>query len=125
MTKQFLILTTILLCSCANGPTVVMRPDGTVIANLGQQLFEDSDEETAMITLPDGTKLAYSKTGKKQTKVPNNYIGYKLSVGLANIANGGEEIREKGDTLRTQSADSVKKAKIQADVTKATFVPPE
>lgn len=123
--KQVILLMAVVLSSCANGPTVVLKPDGTVIANLGQQLFEDTDEESAVIKLPDGTQLAYSKTGKKQTKVPNNYIGYKLSTGLANIANGGEEIREKGETLRAQSADSVKKAEIQADVTKATFVPPE
>ena len=125
MIKCLLATTVFILCSCANGPTVVLKPDGTVIANLGQQLFEDSEEESAVIKLPDGTQLAYSKTGKKQTKVPNNYIGYKLATGLANIANGGEEIREKGDTLRAQSADSVKKAQIEADVTTATFVPPE
>lgn len=123
--KYILILPLLLAVSCANGPTVVVRSDGTTIANLGQSLFEDTEGETASITLADGTQLTQSKTGKAQTKVPAAWIGYKTLIGLADLANQGEAIREKGATARTGQSASVEKARIDADVTKATFVPPE
>lgn len=123
--KQILLILPLLAVSCANGPTVIVRSDGTTIASLGQSLFEDSASEGATITLADGTQLSHTKTEKVQSKVPTTWIGYKTLIGLANIANKGEAIREKGATTRSGQEADVEKARIEADVTKATFVPPE
>jgi hypothetical protein len=123
--RSVLSILALLMIGCANGPTVIVRSDGTVIANLGQQLFEDTTNEQASIVLPDGTQITHQKEGKVQSKVPNTYIGYKTVTGLASLANDGEAIREKGSVKRAETSASVDKARIEADVTKATFVPPE
>lgn len=115
------------LVSCNVAPTVV-RPDGTKIT-LGGSFLEESTKEAATVTLPDGTQLAYAKEGKDQTGIAKEGVRVWGTVaGITATADGlneGEAIREKGMTARTMSADSVKKADIAADVTKATFVPPE
>lgn len=129
MHRILLFLIAAISASCANGPTFVVRSDGTMIANLGQQLFEDTKEESAAITLPNGAIIAYSKTGKSQTKVPLSGIRTYGTVGVAKILEEGLTARtaipENGATQRAALDAGVKKARIEADVTKATFVPPE
>ncbi len=116
-----------LLVSCSTGP-VIMRPDGTKIM-LTASLFEKSTEESATVIMPDGTQIAYMKRGKDQTvlarEVSRGYFGVEGVKALWGGQNTSAEIAEKGQTARQVSSDSVKKADIQADVTKATFVPPE
>ena len=84
-----------------------------------------SKEEGASIEMADGTKMSYFKNGNDETVIPGKYIDFKTIVGLAGAANDGEAIREQGETARTVSGNSVKKAKIDGDVAVKTFVPPE
>jgi hypothetical protein len=116
-----------LLVSCSVGPTVI-RPDGTKIM-LGAALLERTTDESATVTLSDGTQLAFAKKGKDQTVVAKEGIRAWASVAsieaTADGLNDGEAIREKGMTARQVSTDSVKKADIAGDVTKATFIPPQ
>lgn len=116
-----------LLVSCNVAPTVI-RPDGTKIT-LGASLFERTTDESATVTLPDGTELAYVKRGKDQTVVAKEGIRawatVESIVATAEGLNEGEAIREKGMTARQLSTDSVKKADITGKVATKTFVPPE
>lgn len=116
-----------LLGSCSVGP-VIVRPDGSKIA-LGASLLEKSTDESATVTMPDGTELAYNKRGKDQTMIAKEGIRAWASVAsieaTADGLNDGEAIREKGMTARQISTDSVKKADITGDVTKSTFIPPQ
>ena len=122
------ILAALALCSCATGPTVVLKPDGSKVINLGVSVFEDTTNEAATAQ-GDGWAIAYQKTGKNQTKVPNMAIGTWGTVqGIiesGKALNDGEAIRENATTARQVSTDSVKKAKIAGDVkTTTTLVPP-
>jgi hypothetical protein len=109
---------------CTVKPFTYASPKGASIASLGGSLMTKSAEEYASIERPDGTKMVHHVRDKDETVVPNSYIGYKTLTGLADIANGGEQIRESNATRRAISDNSVKKADIAADVTKSTFVPP-
>lgn len=119
----------LLLVACATAPTVVIRPDGTKLINLGTNIFEDSKTESALVDLPDGTKIAYYKTGKSQTKVPLSGIRtYGTIASIKELWAGQNEqvaIPERAATDRAAIKATTDQAKIQADVTKATFVPPE
>lgn len=124
------ILTTaplLFLVSCSSGP-IVTRPDGTRIV-MSPSVFEKSTDESAVVRFPDGLEVAYAKKGKDQTKVAAIAIQTWGTVqGIIETAKGlndGEAIRENAQTARQVSSDSVQKAQISADVTKATFVPPE
>lgn len=119
------LLPALLLCSCSVNPTVVPTKDGKYIATGGWSFLEQSDRELAVITLPDGVRIEYAKDKKDQTRIADTYIKGKTLVDLADIANGGEAIREKGETARQVSSDGVKKAQIDGDVKIKTFVPPE
>jgi len=124
--RYLIPLVALAIASCSTGPTVIHRPDGAVIVSLGVSIFEKSKAEAATVE-GHGWKLAYSKDGKDQTVVAAT--GIKAWASVASIAaaadglNKGEAIREKGMTSRTISSDSVKKAEIAGDVTKATFIP--
>lgn len=113
------------LTSCAQKPFVVKQPNGTVIASLGWDFLEKSETETASITLPDGTHMTHTKTGKDQTGVAKDYIRGDTMVGLADAANVGEGIRVKGDVAKGAQAAGVEKARIDGDVKVKTFVPHE
>lgn len=119
------ILVCCALCSCAKNPVILKKPDGTVIASLGWEIFEDTDTAVASMTFPDGTHMQYAKTGKAQTKVPNRWIDGKTIVGLADAANVGEGIRVKGDVAKGAQTAGVEKARIDGDVAVKTFVPHE
>lgn len=129
MIRTLIILSPLLLVACASAPTVVIRPDGTKLINLGTNLFEDSKTESALVDLPDGTKIAYYKTGKSQTKVPLSGIRtYGTVASIKELWAGQNEaiaIPERGQTQRAAIEAGTDQARIQADVTKATFVPPE
>lgn len=115
------------LASCSSGP-IVMRPDGTRIV-MSPSVLEKSTDESAVVRFPDGMEIAYQKKGKDQTRVAAIAIQTWGTVqGIIETAKGlndGEAIRENNMTARQVSSDSVKKAETAADVTKATFVPPE
>lgn len=115
------------LASCSSGP-IVMRPDGTRIV-MSPSVLEKSTDESAVVRFPDGMEIAYQKKGKDQTRVAAIAIQTWGTVqGIIETAKGlndGEAIRENAQTARQVSSDSVKKAETAADVTKATFVPPE
>lgn len=123
--KILSIVACLAFCSCAANPVIVKKPDGTMIASLGWEVFEDSETAGAAITFADGTHMQYTKTGKSQTKVPNRLIDSRTMVGLAQEANVGEAIRVDGDVAKGAQAAGVEKAKIAGDVKVKTFVPPE
>jgi len=118
-----------LLNSCASAPTVVIRPDGTKLINLGTNLFEDSKTESALVDLSDGTKIAYYKTGKSQSKVPLSGIrAWGTVAGIDALWNGQNAqaaIEPAAEVEKAAIKAGTDQARIQADVTKATFVPPE
>lgn len=119
------LLPFLLLVSCASGP-IVTRADGTKVV-INPSLFEKTTEESAAVIFQDGLQIAYSKRGKDQTSVANMAIGTWGTVqGIIETAAGlneGEAIRVKGETARALSSDSVRKAEVAGEVTKATFVP--
>jgi len=116
-----------LLVSCNVKPTIT-TPGGYKLT-LGASLLEKTAEESALVELPDGTRLAYSTKGKDQTMIAKEGIrAWATVAGITATADGlneGEAIREQGMTARTISADSVKKADIAGEVKKTTtLVPP-
>ncbi len=129
MKHPTLILLALPLAACHTAPTVIFKPDGSRVVNLGASVFEKSTDESAAVTMPDGTQIAYSKKGKDQTILVREGIRawatVESIVAAGEALNGGEAIRENNITARQVSSDSVKKAETAADVTKATFVPPE
>lgn len=127
--RLLLLLAAAILPACHTAPTAIVRADGTRLLNLGTSLLEKSTAESASLKTPDGYELSYSKTGKDETGVANMAIGTWGTVAGITASgeqlNQGEAIRENNQTARQVSNNSVKKAQIQGDVTKATFVPPE
>jgi len=117
------------LASCTVAPTVIRRPDGSMVASLGASILESTDSESGNIVMSDGTQISYTKTGKDQTKVVSDVIragfAYKTVVGLADAANVGEATRETAETRRVISDNGVKNVRTAADVKIKTFVPPE
>lgn len=114
--------------SCATAPAFIVRPDGTHVVSLGTSIFEKAASESALVSLPDGTQLEYAKTEKDQTGVANTGITAWGTVESLEIIAGAvtkaRSVTQQGKTARQLSGDSVRKARVAADVTKHTFVPP-
>jgi delta-aminolevulinic acid dehydratase/porphobilinogen synthase len=114
-----------LLPACSSGPIIDM-PDGTRVV-MAPSLFEKTTDEAALVEMPNGLRVAYSKKGKDQTILVREGIrAWATVAGITAAADGlnaGEAIREKGMTLRAVSGDSVTKAKVAGDVAIKTFVP--
>lgn len=121
------LIPVIALAACSSGP-IVKLPNGTQVV-MSPSVFEKTTEESAVVRLPDGVEIAYAKKGKDQTQVARLAITtwgtVQSIIETAKGLNDGEAIRENAQTARQVSSDSVKKAETAADVTKATFVPPE
>jgi hypothetical protein len=117
----------LLLSSCSIGPTMTVRKDGSTLVTTGGAFLEKTTNETAYVKTADGAEMHYAKNNKDQTVVVNTAIKtwgtVSTVLGLAEEANVGEAIREKAQVAKTVSDNSVKKAQVAADVTKATFVP--
>lgn len=124
--RPLLIFPLLALASCATGPTVILRSDGSRVINLGASLFEDSKAELAMVKLPDGTEISYRKDGKMQSKVPLSGIrtwGTVAGMAIVNEAMVATTAIPYSNATKQEAIKAgVEKAKIQADVTKATFV---
>lgn len=125
--KPTALLISLAFCACHTAP-IVVTPDGSKIS-LGTSLFEKTTDEGATVKLAGGTEISYYKKGKDQTllarDIAKGYFGVEGVKAAGEALNGGEAIRENNITARQVSTDSVKKAEVAADVTKATFVPPE
>jgi hypothetical protein len=115
------------LASCSIGPTMTVRKDGSTLVTTGGAFLEKTANETAYVKTAEGAEMSYTKNNKDQTVVVNTAIRtwgtVSTVLGLAEEANAGEAIREKAQVAKTVSDNSVKKAQVAADVTKATFVP--
>lgn len=124
---RLLCLISLMLTACHTAP-IVMAPDGTKVS-LGTSLLEKTTDEGATVKLANGTEISYYKKGKDETMIAREGVrAWATVAGIVATAEGlnaGEAIRENGMTARQASTDSVKKAETAADVTKATFVPPE
>jgi hypothetical protein len=57
-----------LATSCAQGPALVQRPDGSTIATTGARWFTTTTERTASVTLPNGATLTEHVSGEDATK---------------------------------------------------------
>jgi hypothetical protein len=127
MTKILSILA-VFTGACSTAPTVIMRADGTRIANLGTSLLEKSQSEAALVTMADGTRIEYAKIGKDQTNVANMAIGtWGTVAGIKELAAGmnqGEAIREVNQTRRAGQAANLSRARSADAVKIKTFVPP-
>lgn len=115
----------VFLTSCTLNPFTVTKSDGTEIASLGGSVFTKSKAESGEIVKPDGTRLAYSRTGKNETtgittsvaayaagQVAQAYSDSKAATDQAKVA--AEAAKAKDATNAT-----IEKAKIAADLEKA------
>jgi len=102
------------LTSCTVKPfTVTSAATATaparVVRSLGGSILTKAGQETASMTLPDGTQMSYSVKKKTEVSVPNAYIAGQVIEGVADIAAG---------VSNTSTAAEVSKAGIAADVSK-------
>jgi len=117
------------LCSCTVRPFVSSTQSGTEIASLGGSFLTRSKAEFGEIVKPDGTKISYGMTGKNESSVVTSSVS-AWAMGQAAQAvsdNAASVMKSKEVTTRQAQAgaEATKQAQIQADLTKATFVPPE
>lgn len=123
------LLVAALLPACAVNPVVRIKPDGATDIFLGASLAEDSKIDAAEVILPNGTYVAIRKEGKSQTKLPLSVVRtYGTVASIKELWAGQNEqiaIPERAATDRAAIKAGTDQARIQADVTKATFVPPE
>lgn len=114
-----------LLSACTVNPFVSTTASGTKIASLGGSIFTKAKAESGEIVQADGTRLAYSRTGKNETtgittsvaayaagQVAQAYSDSKAATDQAKVA--AEAAKAKDAT-----AASVEQARIAADLEKA------
>lgn len=112
--KTLLLLICLALSSCAL-PTMIRRPDGTLIT-LGGSLLEDTDTEGAEYTSPTGERLAYVKTNKNQTKVAIAGIAAWGVVGTAKEMRKATEASEVTARNASNNAAGITNTKTTAGV---------
>ena len=117
------------LCSCTVRPFVSSTKNGTEIASLGGSFFSKSRAEMGEIVKADGTRISYGMTGKNEVSgVTASVSAWAMGQAAQAVSdNAASVMRSKEVTTRQAQAgaEATKQAQIQADLTKATFVPPE
>ena len=128
MKLAILILIPLLPC-CSVNPFVTTTKSGTEIASLGGSFFSKSKAEMGEIVKADGTRISYAKTGKNEVSgVTSSIASWAMGQAAQAVSdNATSVLRSKELTARQANAgaEATKQAQIQADLTKATFVPPE
>lgn len=128
--KAFLLLClAALLSSCTVNPFVSTTSNGTQIASLGGSIFTKSKTESGEIVKPDGTRIAYTRTGKNETGGVTSSIA---SYAAGKVAEAWVDSRAAVDNAKTAaevakakdaSAAAVEQAKIAAEIEKLKLVP--
>lgn len=77
-----------LLCSCVANPFTYTDSKGREIASTGFSILSESAQEGGSITKPDGTRIEYSRTGGKQTKLLSVYGNIKSLESIEPVAAG-------------------------------------
>lgn len=107
-----------LCCSCSVNPLVVTKADGTTIASLGGSFFTKSKAEFGEIIKPDGTKIAYGKTGKNETSgVTSTVASWAAGQAAEAFSNSTASVLKSKEVTARQAqagAEATKQAKIQA-----------
>lgn len=125
-----LILASFLLVSCTVNPFVSTTANGTQIASLGGSIFTKSKSESGEIVKPDGTRIAFTRTGKNETGGVTSSIA---SYAAGKVAEAWADSRAAVDNAKTAaevakakdaSAAAVEQAKIAAEVEKLKIVTP-
>lgn len=103
----FGLISFLMLCvtSCTLHPVIYKGRDGAHVVSLGGSVMTKSKTETASLSLPDGTTMSYSTTGKNETSVPNALIAGSVATSLADT---------QAVTDQAASAAAVKTTKIKS-----------
>lgn len=116
------------LSACSSAPTLTVRPDGSMFANLGASLAENTDEEVATLRMPNGAEMTYAKKAKGQTKGLTTLIGwYFASDMFANATAAASTITKnayKASTTKALSADKVAVKEIEAKTAETAILNP-
>lgn len=127
--KLFFFILLPLLPACSVNPFVTTTKNGTEIASLGGSFFSKSKAEMGEIVKADGTRISYAKTGKNEVSgVTASVSAWAMGQAAQAVSdNAASVLKSKEITTRQAQAgaEATKQAQIQADLTKATFVPPE
>lgn len=79
-----------LLASCAQGPALVQRPDGSLIATTGTRWLNKTAQRDAVVTLPNGARLEEHVTAEDSTKalsvIGNSQLMGKLTGSASTIS---------------------------------------
>lgn len=92
--------------ACTVKPFAVTTTKGSTYRSLGGSIMTKAKTELASMTLPDGTTMSYSTTGKNEVSVPNAVIAGSVAETLS------------GDWLASDTAATaaeVSKTQITAD----------
>lgn len=81
--------------------------------------MEDTEDETAVVKLADGSEIAYAKKGKKQTTVPQTitrwHYGSEMFGNAMKAARSVLNKAQSGKTDRALSADEVSKEALRQE----------
>ena len=117
------------LCSCTVRPFVSSTKNGTEIASLGGSFFSKSRAEMGEIVKADGTRISYGMTGKNEVSgVTASVSAWAMGQAAQAVSDNAASVMKSKEVTTRQAqagAEATKQAQIQADLTKATFVPPE
>lgn len=92
--------------ACTVKPFTVTTTKGSTYRSLGGSIMTKAKTEIAAMTLPDGTTMSYSTTGKNEVSVPNAVVAGSVAETLS------------GDWLASDTAATaaeVSKTQIAAD----------
>lgn len=124
-----LLAFTLILPSCSVNPFLSVTKNGTQIASLGGSFFTKAKAEYGEIVKADGTRISYGRTGKNEIQgVTSSISAWAMGQAAQAVSdNASSVLKSKEVTARQAQAgvEATKQAQIQADLTKATFVPPE
>ena len=124
-----LTLLLLILPSCNVNPTVHRGPNGLLTATSGLSLFSKAASESGEITLPDGTRMAYTRVGKDETagvtSVVNSYNLLRGTLGLSKDAVRSLKTTEGTKRVINNNATAVKINESNNKLTRDTFVAPE
>lgn len=123
---KMLIPLTLLLASCANGPSITRTSNGLYHANMGWTLMAKREDVVAEIETKEGDHIKYATKIENSTDVPNMALGVWSTVrGLA-LTQHSTDLKTSTDgkvNLGAQKADVAKHASDNA-LKEKTFIPP-
>lgn len=128
--KIILLFITLLCCSCSVSPSrLVIRPDGSrEFTTLGIDIATKSKAQYARATDSQGNTLESGKTGFNASSViTSSAASYFAAQAMQSVSDNTSAVLKSKEVTARQAqagAEATKQAKIQADLTRDTFVPP-